>query len=75
MRVFRALICRLYNGFFSKKRIMPYCVAYGCDNDTHDAPREVSFHRLPLKKPALLKQVIIKAQWSVKLSPRQIVVS
>ena len=54
---------------------MPYCVAYGYDNDTHDAPREVSFHRLLLKKPALLKQVIIKAQWSVKLSPRQIVVS
>ena len=22
---------------------MPYCVAYGCHNDTHDAPREVSF--------------------------------
>ena len=39
---------------------MPYCVAYGCDNDTHDgAPCEVSFHRLLLKKPALLKQVSI----------------
>ena len=36
---------------------MPYCVAYGCDNDTDDAPHEFSFHRLPLKKPALLKQV------------------
>ena len=40
---------------------MPYCVAYGCANDTHDAPCEVSFHRLPLKKLALLKQVIIVA--------------
>ena len=36
---------------------MPYGVAYGCDNDTHGAPREVSFHDLLLKKPALLKQV------------------
>ena len=36
---------------------MPYCIEYGCDNDTHDAPREVSFHRLALKKPTLLKQV------------------
>ena len=39
--------------------IMPYCVAYGYANNMHDAPREVSFHRLLLKKPALLKQVII----------------
>ena len=36
---------------------MPYCVAYGCDNDTRDAPHEVIFHRLPLKKPTLLMQV------------------
>ena len=34
---------------------MPYCVAYGCDNDTDDAPHEVSFHRLPLKKPRSTK--------------------
>ena len=40
---------------------MPYCVAYSYANDTHNTPREVSFYRLPLKKPALLKQVIIVA--------------
>ena len=39
---------------------MPYCVAYDCDYDTHDAPADVSFHRLPLTKPELLKQVIIE---------------
>ena len=37
---------------------MPYCVAYDCANNTHGAPCEVSFHRLLLKKPALLKQVM-----------------
>jgi len=39
---------------------MPFCIAYKCDNDTHDAPADVSFHRLPLTKPDLLKQVIIE---------------
>ena len=39
-----------------KMTIIPHCVAYGCDNDIQDAPREVSFHTLPLKKPAVLKQ-------------------
>ena len=30
---------------------MPYCAPYGYNNDTHDAPRELSFHgHLPLKK-------------------------
>ena len=58
-----------------KMTIMPYCIAYGCSNDIHDAPREASFHRLPLKKPALLKKVIIVAKWSVKLSQRPIVIS
>ena len=38
---------------------MPYCIGYGFANDMHDAPHEVSFHRLPLMKLALLKQVII----------------
>ena len=37
---------------------MPYCIAYCCANDTHDAPSEVSFHHLMLKKPIVLKQVI-----------------
>jgi len=40
--------------------IMPFYIAYKCDNDTHDAPAEVNFHRLPLRKPDLLKQVIIE---------------
>ena len=40
---------------------MPYCVAHGCNDDIHNAPCEVSFQRLPLKKPALLKQVIINS--------------
>ena len=39
---------------WGKQQLMPYCVAYG---DTHDAPGEVSFYCLPLKKPALLKEV------------------
>ena len=51
----------VFHSFFIKATNMPYCIAYGCDNDTHDTPREVSFHHLPLKKPALLKQVIIVA--------------
>ena len=33
-----------------------FCNAYGCDNHQCSASSEVSFHRLPLKKPALLKQ-------------------
>ena len=55
-----------YTDFYVVKRflreetaIMPCCVAYGCANDMHDAHCEVSFHRLLLKKPALLKQMII----------------
>ena len=36
---------------------MPYCVTYSSANDMYDAPGEVSFYRLLLKKPALLKQV------------------
>ena len=35
------------------------CIAYGYDNDQRNASPIVSFHRLPLKKPSLLKQVII----------------
>jgi len=40
--------------------ILPFCIAYKCNNDTHDAPAEVSFHRLSLRKPDLLEQVIIE---------------
>ena len=40
-------------------RMPVYCIAYGCDNDQHNASPTVSFHRLPLKKPLLLKQVRI----------------
>ena len=49
----------------SRRRVMPYCVAYGCDNDTHDAPCEVSFHHLLLKKPALLSEMhgIVGRAW------------
>ena len=36
-----------------------FCIAYGCDNHQRSASSEVSFHCLPLKKPALLKQVRI----------------
>ena len=36
-----------------------FCIGYGCDNHQRSASSEVSFHRLPLKKPALLKQVRI----------------
>ena len=36
---------------------MPYCIVYGHNNDTHNASRKVSFHQLPFKTPALLKQV------------------
>ena len=40
-------------------RMPVYCIAYGCDNDQCDALPIVSFHRLPLKKLSLLKQVRI----------------
>ena len=36
-----------------------FCIAYGCDNDKRSAPEKTSFHRLPLNKPSLLKQVRI----------------
>jgi len=36
-----------------------FCIAYGCDNDKQSAPEGTSFHRLPLKKLSLLKQVRI----------------
>ena len=36
-----------------------FCITYGCDNHQRSASSEVSFQRLPLKKPALLKQVRI----------------
>ena len=40
-------------------RMPVYCIAYGCDNDQRNASQTVSFHRLLLKKPLLLKQVRI----------------
>jgi len=33
-----------------------YCIAKDCDNDQRCAPKGTSFHHLPFKKPALLKQ-------------------
>ena len=39
-----------------------YCIAYGCDNDQRNASSTVSFHRLLLKKPSLLKQVRIATE-------------
>jgi len=45
------------NSFCSFVRMPVYCIAYGCDNDQRNASLGVSFHRLPLKKPSLLKQV------------------
>ena len=38
------------------------CIVYGCDNDQRTASLTVSFHRLPLKKPLLLKQVRIATE-------------
>ena len=46
----RALFCTLL-------RMPVYCIAYDCDNDQRNASKTVSFHRLPLKKSLLLKQV------------------
>ena len=43
-------------------RMPLYCIAYGCDNDQRNASQTVSFHRLPLKKPSLLKQVRIATE-------------
>ena len=43
-------------------RMPVYCIAYGCDNDQHNTSPTVSFHRLPLKKPSLLKQVRIATE-------------
>ena len=34
-----------------------FCITYGCDNDKRSAPEGTSFHRLPLNKSSLLKQV------------------
>ena len=50
---------------------MPYCIAYCCANDTHDAPSEVSFHHLMLKKPT----VKAGGYCSVKLTRHQTVLS
>ena len=36
-----------------------YCIAFGYDNDQRNAPQRVGFHRLPLKKSSMLKQVRI----------------
>ena len=57
------ILCACYNTGLSElsrsRRLeMPYCIAFGCDNDTHSSTSGVSFHRLPLSKPSLLKQVI-----------------
>ena len=41
---------------------MSWCIAYGCDNTTHKSLPGVSFHRLPLNNPPLLKQVYILYQ-------------
>ena len=44
-----------------------------CENDQHCAPKGTSFHRMPLKEPALLKQVPVPTlmcvswQWLNKL--------
>ena len=38
---------------------MPYCVAYGYSNSTDKDCPGVSFHRLPLKNQALLKQWLV----------------
>ena len=43
--------------FCTFARMPVYYIAYGCDNDQRNASLGVSFHRLPLKKPSLLKQV------------------
>ena len=41
---------------------------HDCDNTQHNAP-SVSFHRLPLKKPSLLKQVISELNGELHLTP------
>ena len=39
---------------------MPQCIAYGCNNRSEDASKGISFFRLPLKNPELLKTWIVK---------------
>ena len=39
---------------------MPQCIAYGCNNRSEDLSKGISFFRLPLKNPALLKTWIAK---------------
>ena len=51
----RALLCTFV-------RMPVYCIAYGCDNDQHNASKNESFHHLLLKKPLLLKQVRIATE-------------
>lgn len=39
---------------------MPYCIAVGCRNRDDNCASGVSFHRLPVKDPVVLKQVSFK---------------
>ena len=40
----------------SNSTAMPWCIAYGCDNTTHNSLPGVSFHRLPINNPQLLTE-------------------
>ena len=58
LSIFIILYCvRTFFVFVAKMPV--FCIAYSCDNDKRSAPEKTSFHRLPLNKPSLLKQVRI----------------
>ena len=45
--------------FLVPAKMPVFCIAFGCNYDKRNAPEGTSFHRLPLNKPSLLKQVRI----------------
>ena len=43
--------------FLVPAKMPVFCIAFGCNYNKRNALEGTSFHRLPLSKPSLLKQV------------------
>ena len=54
---------------------MPYCIAVGCRNRDDNCATGVSFHRLPVKDPVVLKQVSFATGYVPTYSPLSFVFS
>ena len=61
-KIFEAsmLFVRTPVSFFTSFAKMPQCIAYGCNNRSEDLSKGISFFRLPLKNPILLKTWVAK---------------